>query len=310
MGGGLNVDTKALIEKMASVDRTVPDRADVLALRQYSVSDMERRLRRLLATTGESCGMVLDRGDWQPGRDRTLVRLPLGGRAAFYHASGAMKLVMGLAPLEHCFDGIPDRRVLTDQVEAAARPLKLNDWLSRNASLRFERLWQLKAQAAGRDGQTTAQLLCRVVGAYRHFVGELPVWGPAAVAVKLAAGGTLDSLVIHLREPSGEVVERAKVLPPEHAARAVAAQLRGLLGHSRSSGDGKLSTERLRFGYLSLPKRKPQRVLAPVYVGTVQIEGRDEAQAYHCVVPATEECFQSLCLAGSEARPAPQRRAG
>ena len=41
----------------------------------------------------------------------------------------------------------------------------------------------------------------------------------------------------------------------------------------------------LGFGYISLNKRKFQRVLAPHYVAAIAIAGQPEAQAYQFIVP-------------------------
>ena len=172
-----------LIKKMVDSVEDVPSQAEVIAVRQYSLDDMERRAKRFLATTAEAYSLSLDRSDWVVQQDRTLVRLPLGARAIVYHASGTMKLVTGLNPMESLFKKVEDREKLTELVEETADRLNIREWVRKNESLRFERLWQIKAAAAGREGKVVDPVLCRVVGAYRHFVGELPVWGAASVAI-------------------------------------------------------------------------------------------------------------------------------
>ena len=150
--------------------------------------------------------------------------------------------------------------------------------------------------------------LCRAVGAYRHFVEELPVWGSPSVALKIAGGGKLDTHV-HVRETSGEVIDRPAILRPAEAARRIALQLAVLMGKSKINLDEAAKPEWLRFGFLSLSKRKAQRLLAPTYIAAIRIEGQQEAQAYMFAVPATEVAYLSLPVFGHEAPPSRQRPA-
>ena len=126
------------------------------------------------------------------------------------------------------------------------------------------------------------------------------MWGAASVAIKLASEGTLDSLTIQMRESTGEAIDRVEVLRPEQAARQICLQLSGLIGESNVSEVAKPRT--LRFGYLSLPKRKAQRILAPVYIAEFELKGQEVSQAYVLVTPATEKTYLPLPN-GSEAPP-------
>ena len=72
------------------------------------------------------------------------------------------------------------------------------------------------------------------------------------------------------------------------------------MGNSKGSYDDGAKVEWMRFGYLSLPKRKSQRLLAPVYVSSVRIEGQ-EVQGYLLTISATERSYLSLCRNGYEA---------
>jgi hypothetical protein len=302
------MDTKSMIERMVSTLETVPARAEVLALRQPSLDHTARRARRFLTTTGERCGVQTERGDWVVQRDRTLVRMPLGARAVIYHASGAVKLVAGLNPMESLFERNQDRERSVRMVEEAAERFGVQEWVGRNEALRFERLWQIKAAAADPKGKAVEPVLCRVVGAWRHFAGELPVWGAASVAIKVAGDGALDSLTIQVRETTGEVVDRVKVLRPEQAARQILLQLSGLMGNGKARVGELAAPAWMRFGYLSLPKRKAQRVLAPVYVAAIEAGGAEERQSYLFAVNAGETAFLPLCLSGTEPASAALRR--
>ena len=298
------MNDELLIKKMVDSVGDIPSQAEVFAVRQYSLDDMERRTKRFLYTIGESYGLSLDSSDWVMQQGQTLVRLPLGARAKVYHASGAMKLVIGLNPMESLFKKVEEREELMRLVEETANRLNIREWVGNNESLHFERLWQIKAAAADSTGKVVEPVLCRVVGAYRHFVGELPVWGAASVAIKLAGEGTLDSVAIQVRETTGEVIDQAQIIRPDQAAHQIFLQLSSLMGKLKIPISEVAAPQWMRFGYLSLPKRKSQRLLAPVYVAAIEIEGQEEAQAYLFVTSATEKPYLPLERNGSEASPA------
>jgi hypothetical protein len=299
-----------LIEKMAASIEEVPETADVIALRQYSLDEIEQRAKRLLSTTAESCNLSLDRGDWSVQQDQTLIRLPMGARAGIYHASGAMYFTSGLQPMESLFRKVEDPKALTKKMEKFAGRLNIHQWTGNKQSLEFERLWQIKAAAAEPNGKATEPVLCRVVGAYRHFVNGLPVLGPASLAIKLAEEGALDSLSFQMREPTGEVIDRPETLRPEQAARQIYLQLEMLMGRTKAALHEIAQPEWMRFGYLSLPKRKTQQVLAPVYLSAITILGQEHAQAYLFVTSATEKQYLPICLSGNEAYPRATRSTG
>jgi hypothetical protein len=296
-----------LINQLVAVDQKVPDRLEILEIRQLSLEDSERRMRRLLARTGEAFGRGLERADLRRGRDRTVVHLPLGGHGAIFHASGAIKISMGLSPMQHLYERPPGIETLTSEVQEFGKRFGLDEWVQGKQRLEFERLWQIKAQGASRDGKVSDAVLCRAIGAYRHYVGALPVWGAASVAISVAGGSQLDAVNIHIREATGEAVAEAAIMPPDRAAAAVVAQLRALMGNSRAEIGEMSRATPLRFGYFNLGKRKAQRVLAPVYVTTIDIDGED-AQGYNLVVPATDEPYLDLGPAGSAAPVAQTRR--
>lgn len=277
-------------------------------LRQHSVDEIARRAKRFLALAGDLCHQPMDRGDWISQQSRTLIRMPLGARAVLYHASGAMAIHSGLGPMESLFKDVPNREYLVKMIEEITSRARVSEWLGTNTSLEFERLWYIKAAAAGREGKPVKPVLCRAVGAYRHVVAGLPVWGPAALTVQVAGDAKLDSLLFQARETTEKVIERAEILRPEQAARGIATQLHGLMGKSKLNLDEAAKPEWLRFGYFSLPKRKPQRLLAPAYVAAITIEGQ-ESQGYLLTVPATETAYLPLFLTGNEAPPSRLRRA-
>jgi hypothetical protein len=266
--------------------------AEILTVRVFSVDEHLGRLKRLIGLTGEACQKSYDRSDFVPQPDRTLVRLPGGGRAEVFHASGAMRVVTGLETMGALFERIEPPEALKKLIEETARRLRLDELVARHETL---------------DGRYAEPVLCRAVGAYRQSVGGLPVLGAASVAVKVAQGGALDSVAVQVLESSAEPFASAPLIEPEDAARQLHGQLEGLMGRSGSQlADQKVSAQRLQLGYIHLGKRKSQRLLAPHYVASIRIEG-EEVQAYNLVVAATARVFQPLCAVGTDA-PVPQRR--
>jgi hypothetical protein len=81
------------------------------------------------------------------------------------------------------------------------------------------------------------------------------------------------------------------------------------MGESKMSIGESAEPKWVRFGYLSLNKRKPQRVLAPVYVAAIEIGKQEESQARLFVTSATEKTYLPLGRIGSEAPPALVSRA-
>lgn len=281
-------------------DARLPAQAQVLAVRPFGAEEHRRRLRRLVSATAEACQRSLDRADWVDQGDRTLARLPDGAYAEVFHASGAMRLSTGLKAMDALFERPVPGEELQSQVQSMAKRLQVDAWMGPRSSLAFERLWQIKAAAADRQEKVIEPVLCRAVGAFRQSVGELPVFGAASVAVKMAGGGQLDSVSLQLLETQGEAMETASLVPVDEAARQVYQQLESLMGRSKMPvSEMKLQAEPLRLGYVHLGKRKAQRLLAPHFLAAVRIEG-EEVQAYQFIVPATQRTFVPLCFAGQQ----------
>ncbi|MDH4050169.1 MAG: hypothetical protein OEU93_01235 [Rubrivivax sp.] len=296
------MDSNKLMDALGSFQQELPSEINILELRRSSVDDQQRRLRKLLKVSGDACERDFDRGQWQTFDDHTLVRLPQGAHAVLFHASGAVKLTSGLGEMESLFKEPEPKKQLVDRAEALLKTLGLHEQLGRREMLTFERLWQIKACAADRSGKTIEPVLCRAVGAFRHHVEGIPVLGPASVAVQLAGSGELDMISILMRSPEGETLERVKALHPERGARGIVQQLAEQFADSRGEiqfdcRDG------MRFGYLSLPKRKTQRLLAPVYMATIDVTHDKERQGLVLAVRATEKSYLPLNPPGHESPP-------
>jgi hypothetical protein len=305
--------TRALLDRLMAVDAPIPDRAPVVALQELTIEEAEARLAHLVASVNRAARERGAAGKARPGlapnreSARTVLPLAGGGRAAVYHASGAMRVSMGLGSMEHLFTGRPSKEALARDIETTAASLGLSDWIEPGEELGFETLWQLLARAARLDGSKhTKPVLCRAIGAYRHTVRGLPVLGAASVAVSVAGGSVLDRIDVQIRPTTPEIVAEPAILPLERIATTAIARLQVLFAGTKVDLDEIAVARPLQFGYIGLSKRKVQRVLAPAFVASFEIGGQ-YAQGVSFPIPATEEPFL-MFAPGREAPPAVRQR--
>jgi hypothetical protein len=282
-----------------------PAHADVLLLQQLSRDQLQARARRFVGLLREQDGCPNDDGSsWKQDDSQTVIHLTGGARAVLYHASGALRYVSGLAPASSPFKHGTEQDTLLRLVQERALQLKLADWAGQggntSAELRFEHLFRTLGRGTDRAGKQSEATLFRAIGAYRQFVGGIPVLGAASAAVQVAGDGQLDTLAILTRPANGEVLERAAVIAPQDGARRIIGQLSSVLGQREIPGDA-VESATLEFGYLDLGKRKPQRVLAPAYVAKIVLRHRNVRQAYVLATAATEKPYLEIPVFGSEA---------
>ena len=278
---------KQFIQQLADTLQDVPDTVAVPSLRPYSpaqAQDRANRFSRLMAQTDARFASKQDRVV-QP--HRTLYRLAQNARLEVHHASGYLRFVAGLPPMEALFAKVESRDVLIRNIEAAASRLDLRQWIGQNEDLPFERLWQIKAASVDQQGNTSEPVLCRAVGAYRHHIGKIPVLGAASAVVKLAGNGELDAVSVSVRETSEQRLGSERVLRVDEGAAQLYAQLAALMGRSKSAPFELATPQWVRFGYLAQSRRQAQRVLAPVFMAAIDIQTEDVRQGYLLTVPAT-----------------------
>jgi hypothetical protein len=280
-----------------------PAQADVLLLLQLSSEQLQARVRRFVNLLREQDGCPnIDPGSWKQSDNQTVIHLASGARAVLYHASGALRYVSGLAPAAKPFARGAEHDTLLRIVQERALKLNLADWAGQggNAELRFEHLFRTLGRGTDRAGKQSEATLFRAVGAYRQFIGGIPVLGAASAAVQVAGDGQLDTLAIRTRPGNGEVLERAAVIEPRDGARRILGQLSSLLGQRDIPADA-VESASMAFGYLDLGKRKPQRVLAPAYVAKIVLRHQRVRQAYVLAAAATERPYLEIPVFGSEA---------
>jgi hypothetical protein len=290
---------ESLAKELGSMVDHVPDAVDVVQLAQPDVGSVQKRLEGMLGTVADLAGLEGGRPRVETEKTRTVLRLPEGGlRAVGFHASGAMALKLDLAPFDDIFEADPGDDELVGLCEEAGERLGLRKAVPDEDSLAFERLWRIKAAATDREGKATEPVLCRAVGAFRHSVRELPVYGRASATVELAAGSRLTAISLSARrfagDGGGETVAKTEVRSPHDAAEEVAGRIVKAFGGRRELSSARLVPEWFRFGYLSLGRRSTQALLAPFYIASIAIEREEEASAHVIAAAGSVEQFVRL----------------
>jgi len=287
-----------LAEQLSSMIDGAPKAVDVVQLAQPDVGTVQKRLKELIGRVAEVAGLEQERPTVETQRVRTVMSLPGQLRATGFHASGAMSVALALAPFDDLFESDPGDDELVALSQRVAEGLGLQKLVPGDESLTFERLWRVKAAGGNQKGTMTEPVLCRAIGAYRHYVRELPVYGRASVTVELAAKGRPASASVSVRrfagDEGGKTIAKAAVRKPADAARDVAAHLVEAFGGQEELKSTGLIAEWFRFGYLSLSRRHTQGLLAPFYIASIAVEREYEASAHVIAVSGSEEQFMRI----------------
>jgi len=286
-----------LAERLESMSDPVPDTVEVLDLAAPSAEESERRTERLLESFGDISGIHVGVREREQSDARTVLRLSNGGRAVTFRASGALIIKAGFEPFADLFDSDPGDEELTATLDGLHEKLGLTSLVPAEDQLNLERLWRIMAAGGDPKGAFSDSVLCRAVGAYRHVVRDLPVYGRASSTLEITGAGRLASLSISTRrfadDGGGAVIAKVLSRGPGDAAREVAERLaRALDQEDRATLEPKF----FRFGYLSLSRRRPQSLLAPVFVAAVTVNGSEEQErsAHLIAVAGSEELFLRL----------------
>ena len=283
----MNAFEKKLVDKLSHYH----DAAPIYRIEPHSLDELERSAAQL---ANRVAGQKEDRKSRiVRGNGRSDLLLADGFRARVYHPSGAIAIKAGLAPMEHLIGERADKKTLTDAAAATAKRLGLDRLRTTDEKLAFERLWQIKAAGINRDRGRGREVVCRAIGAFRRYLGDLPVWGRASVVVELAGGDKLGGVGVDWRPIAPEPIDRAKVLDPERGARAVIADLNGRLpGGEFSAKDFDVALFSL--GYISMPKRRAQGIFAPIYVALLERHARTTMN-HVVVVNGSEKVYEDVC---------------
>ncbi|GEL94790.1 hypothetical protein [Cellulomonas composti] len=288
-----------ITERLVRLAGDVPRAGEVLELTSLPAEQAVKRNQKLIKTYAKVTGIRLDVAKATRLGERTTYQGEDGGRAVTFHASGALVVRSGIAPLEDLFDGSPPDDALVKAVLTAAEPLRFASLVDPSQdALDFERLWKLKAAGGDRKGRRSEPVTTRAIGAFRHTVRGLPVLGRASAHVEVTGSGQVSGLSLSLRrfagDGSGDVLAKTRIRGTEEAATDAVTRLVKALGGKL--GDVEVDPQMFAFGYLSLGRRRAQSLLAPMFVAALAVDGgREQERSAHVIaVPGTPDKFLRL----------------
>jgi hypothetical protein len=268
------------------------EKTPVFRIEPRTDREWEVAATRLADRFCEAHGLAASRQSPRRRGGQTIIDLAEGARAVLYRQSGAIALSRGWPAAQYPISENADdvaRDALIEQASAAVRTLEL-DRSTGLEDLRFERLWMIKATGVTRERSSGAVTLERAVGAFRRHLAGLPVWGRASVFTKIARRGRIDAAGVDWRPVLEDPIDEATVLDPSDAAKGVLDHLAGFRPEGRITADDYVP-ELFALGYFSLPKRRAQTVMQPVWVA--MLRGQDRTSINRLVVvPATAKVYE------------------
>ena len=283
---------KALVEKVTNYKKSVP----IFRIPERRPDELDDAVVQAGLRFVKIAGFGGMRHSVRRERESSIFLFQEDIRARLFHASGAIALDRGWRPMDRIIatDATQaDLKLLRRHAEQAVNRLQLAP-TSTSDQLRFERLWRLKAAGMTRDGKTGPIALTRVVGAFRRYLGGMPVWGRASAFVELAAEARIAAAGVDWRPVVDEPFDTATVLSPEDGAARVLAELQISLPDARYTRKD-YTPEFFSLGYLSLPRRHAQTVMQPVYVAMFKPAGPFPSIGRLIVVPAAPHPYESIC---------------
>lgn len=228
------------------------------------------------------------------------IQLPDQGHVTVFHPSGAIAGLKrsrpGLNPIEHDERKV-DRKPLIARAEQLAHSIA-EHYVSDGESLRFESSWEWKGRGAliaskqKPSVETTPVALFEVLGAFRRYIGELPVLGRASIHVGIGPAATLVRWGVDWRKVHHETAIETAVIDPEDGARRV---LDGLWWRrpERPFTLDDFEVTGFQLGYVSFSRRRSQFMMQPAWVAS--LEPRNGTSMGHVVaVPAAPRAFEPM----------------
>ena len=186
---------------------------------------------------GAVTGLDVTPGKRELTEARVVMRLPEGGRAVTFLASGALVVKAGVEPFSDLFQDDPGDQALTASLTGWQEKLRISELLPAQDRLDFERLWRIKAAGSDREGTFSEPVLCRAIGAFRHHVRDIPVHGRASATVEVTGAGRLASMSVSTRrfaDGADVVITRAPTRAAGDAAQEITKRLARALSGQRT----------------------------------------------------------------------------
>jgi hypothetical protein len=275
-----------LVEKLSNFHKSMP----VYSIKKLSYNEMlelgkyysSRFMRR------DTAGLfrVSQRDD-----DSTLIHLSLDINMRIYHNSNTVTISRKMGPLEHLIKERFDKKKLSEIAINEMKKLELEK-ISRLSfeQLKFEILWQIKCGGVTIEEERTPVFLCRIVGAFRRYINEVPVYGRASSFIRLAGENMIESVGIDWRQINEKPIDNAKIIDPKIAAEKILDDLSSTTPKKVLTSED-YKPEFFALGYFSKPKRRQQNYMQPVYIAMFQDLGWT-AWKRLIVIPATEHVYE------------------
>jgi hypothetical protein len=279
----------ALLNKLSNFRETAP----LFRIRQRSIDEMEKVAvdfgNRFVATYSKN----EPRRHVSRHEGFSVIHLPEGARMRVFHSSGAIIAKQSISPMDKIITRTTNKEELTRQAIEISKKLGVDGLVTtQNERIEFERLWQIKATGISNGGQKGQEVLCRIIGAFRRYLDNLPVFGRASIYVELAEDNIVDSFGIDWRPIIEEAIDNVKIIDPETAADRVIGEL-GVVLPGGIITSKNYEPQLFSLGYFSFAKRRPQTFMQPVYVAMFKARGSTTLSRL-IVVPATHSPYEPI----------------
>jgi hypothetical protein len=269
------------------------DRAPVFRVVQPVVMESVREARTLAASIWSE---VME-CELRPtvGGAMARLRLPDDGRIDVFQASGAISALFrpprARQPLA-ADERTADRKALVSRLEKIASVIaKLH--VAVDDELRFESLWETKAQGVTLTGEKTPIALLEAVGAFRRYLRGLPVLGRASVHVTIGGGSHVTQWGIDWRRVRAEAFAETQVVTPDEGAERVQEELWWRRPERQFTLED-FEPKSLTLGFLSFARRCEQFVMQPAWVAVLAPRART-TMGHVVAVPAAPRAFEPIC---------------
>lgn len=232
--------------------------------------------------------------------DLMLINLPWDTKMWVYNNSNAITITRRMKPLEHLINENIDVSRLGLIAIEKMKKLKMDKWKLSFEELKFESLGQIKAFGINVQETRSPSILCRIIGVFRRYINEIPVYGRASISLKIAGGDILESIGVDWRLIEEHPVEYTKIIDVEIAAENIINELNST-SPSRILTLDDYSPILFTLAYMSMPKRRPQNYMQPVYIAIFK-PLRNTTLGHVITIPATTKNYESIQIPPTETK--------
>lgn len=222
--------------------------------------------------------------------DSTLVSLPWNTTMEIFHNSDTVIIEKKLNPFEYTIKKNLELENLIEIAVNVMKKLELDKYRLAFEHAELEKLWEIKASGITIENKKLPVILCRIVGAFRRYINEIPVYGGASIYIKIAEDDLVESIGIEWRQINEKPNAEAKVIRPEDAAEKILKELGPSFPHSTVTTQD-YEPEIFALGYYSRPKNQHQNYMQPVYIAILKSLGLSKWNQ-KIIIPATNPVYE------------------